>query len=94
MRLSEERIKYISDMILETLLNEEHIDLEIDEDRFQFILENRFIEILKIEDEIDEEAAAWMHTNKPYMDDGSNEFLVEIEKIKKDLAASKGYVLY
>ncbi|MBT3317129.1 DUF507 family protein, partial [bacterium] len=55
MRLSEERIKYISDMILETLLNEEHIDLEIDEDRFQFILENRFVEILKIEDEIDEE---------------------------------------
>ena len=41
-----------------------------------------------------EEAAAWMHTNKPYLDDGSNEFLVEIEKVKKDLAASKGYVLY
>jgi hypothetical protein len=94
MRLSQERIKYISDMILESLLNDEHIDLEIDEDRFQFIIENRIIEVLKIEDEIDEEAAAWMHKNKPYLDDGSNEFLVEIEKVKKDLAASKGYVLY
>lgn len=94
MRLSEERIKHISDLILNTLLDEEHIDLEINEDRFQFIIQSRITEILKIEDEIDEEAALWMHTNKPYLDDGSNEFLVEIEKVKRDLANSKGYVLY
>ena len=48
MRLSQERIKYISDMILESLLNDEHIDLEIDEDRFQFIIENRIIDFLSM----------------------------------------------
>ncbi len=94
MRLSEERIAKISSEIANTLLDEEHVDLEIAEDRFAFLVECRFTELLRIEDEIDEEAAAWLHQHKPYLEDGSPEFEVEMEKVKKDLADSKGYVLY
>ena len=94
MRLSEERIEKISSQIAETLLDEEHVDLELAEDRFGFLIESRITEILKLEDQIDEEAAAWIHQNKPYLEDGSPEFEVEMEKVKKDVADSKGYVLY
>lgn len=94
MRLSEERIEKISREIVDTLLDEEHVDLELAEDRFGFLIECKITEILRTEDEIDEEAAAWLHQNKPYLEDGSSEFEVEMEKVKKDLADSKGYVLY
>ncbi len=94
MRLSEERIEKISTEIADTLLNEEHVDLELAEDRFGFLIESKITELLRVEDEIDEEAAAWIHTNKSYLEDGTPEFEVELEKVKKDLADSKGYILY
>jgi hypothetical protein len=94
MRLSEERIQGLAAQIVDTLLDEEHVDLEIAEDRFAFLVESRLAELLRIEDEIDEEAAAWIHQNKSYLEDGSPEFEVELEKVKKNLADAKGYVLY
>lgn len=94
MRLSEERISAITRRIVDLLLDEEHVDLEIAEDRFAFLLESRLTELLRIEDEIDEEATAWMHAHKSYLEDGSPEFEVELEKVKKNLADTRGYVLY
>ena len=94
MRLSEERIEKISSSIVNTLLNEEHVDLELAEDRFGFLIECKLTELFRVEDEIDEEAAAWIHQNKSYLEDGTPEFEVELEKVKKDLADSKGYILY
>ncbi|MBC8426847.1 DUF507 family protein [bacterium] len=94
MRLSEERIQGIAAQIVDTLLDDEHVDLEVAEDRFRFLVENKITELLRLEDEIDEEAAAWIHQNKSYLEDGTPEFEVELEKIKKNLADAKGYVLY
>ena len=94
MRLSEERIEKISTEIVNTLLDEEHVDLELAEDRFGFLIESKITELFHVEDEIDEEAAAWIHTNKSFLEDGTPEFEVELEKVKKDLADSKGYILY
>ncbi len=94
MRLSEERIQGIAAQIVDTLLDEEHVDLEVAEDRFRFLVESKITEMLRLEDEIDEEAAAWIHQNKSYLEDGSPEFEVELEKVKKNLADAKGYVLY
>ena len=94
MRLSEERITALAKRIANELLDEEHGDLEIDEDRFEFVIENRIIQILKIEDEIDEEASGWMHQHKPKLQDGSHEFEIELERVKKMLADQRGYILY
>ena len=94
MRLSEERIQELSSQIADTLLDGEHVDLEIAEDRFTHLIESKITELLRLEDEIDEEAAAWIHQNKSYLEDGSPEFEVELEKVKKNLADAKGYVLY
>lgn len=94
MRLSEERIQGIAAQIVDTLLDDEHVDLEVAEDRFRFLVESKITELLRLEDEIDEEAAAWIHQNKSYLEDGTPEFEVELEKIKKNLADAKGYVLY
>jgi hypothetical protein len=94
MRLSEERTQILAKGICDALLDDEHVDLEMDEDRFKVMIEGKLLEILRIEDQIDEEAAAWIHTNKSYLEDGTPEFEVELEKIKKDIADSKGYVLY
>ena len=94
MRLSEERIQKISRQIMDTLLDEEHVDLEIGEDRFVVQIEGKLTELLRMEDEIDEEAARWIHVNKSYLEDGTAEFEVELEKVKKNIADSRGYVLY
>jgi len=94
MRLSEERISGLSRRIMDLLLDEEHLDLEIAEDRFCVMLEAKLTQLLRVEDEIDEEASAWMHQHKPALEDGTPEFEVEMEKVKKNLADTKGYVLY
>lgn len=94
MRLSEERIARIAGQITDQLLDEEHVDLQIDEDRFRFLIESKLLEQLMLEDTIDEEAAAWVHRHKPGLVDGTPEFDIELEKAKKNVANSKGYVLY
>ena len=94
MRLSEDRTQIIAAGIANALLDDEHIDLEMAEDRFQGLIEGKLLEILRMEDQIDEEAAAWIHQHKSYLEDGTPEFEVELEKIKKNVADSKGYVLY
>ena len=94
MRLSEERVAKLAREICETLLDEEHVDLEIDEDRFQHLVESKLLEQLMLEDQIDEEAAVWVHRHKPNLVDGTPEFDIELEKAKKNVADSKGYVLY
>jgi hypothetical protein len=94
MRLSEERVQKIAREIMDTLLDEDHVDLEVGEDRFLVQIEGKLLELLRMEDTIDEEAAQWIHVNKSYLQDGTPEFEVELEKVKKDIANSKGYVLY
>ncbi len=94
MRLSEERISGLSSRIMNLLLDEEHLDLEIDEERFGVMIESKLTQLLRIEDEIDEEASVWMHLHKPALQDGTTEFEVELDKVKKNLADTKGYVLY
>ena len=94
MRLSEERITYLTQRIADELLDEEHVDLEIEEERFLFLIEGKLTQLLRIEDEIDEEASTWMHTHKPNLEDGSHEFEIELERVKKTLAEQRGYLLY
>jgi len=94
MRLSEDRTARLAHRIADSLLDDEHVDLEIDEDRFRFLIENKLLEQLQLEDKIDEEAALWIHKHKPRLVDGTPEFEIELDKTKKKLADSKGYVLY
>ena len=94
MRLSEERIALISREITDRLLDEELVDLEIDEDRFTFLVETLILKDLKIEDEIDEEATAFLLKNKPQLEEGSTEWGVELERKKEELSIARGYVSF
>ncbi len=94
MRLSEERIHHLAGAILDALLDEEHVDLEISEEQFAALLEKTLTDLLRMEDQIDEEAVAWIHRHKSHLIDGTEEFEIELEKVKRTIAAEKGYVLY
>jgi len=93
-RLSEERIAIIARMISDRLLDEEHVDLEIDEDKFNFLVENLILRDLKIEDEIDEEATAFVLKTKPNLEEGSTEWDVELERRKEEFSVARGYVAF
>jgi hypothetical protein len=92
-RLSEERIAVLAKRIADSLLDEEVVDLEIAEDRFVFLIESLLIQDLKLEDQIDEEATAWLLQHKPYLEEGASEWEIELDRKKEDLAVSKGYLI-
>ena len=94
MRLSEERVALLAREITDKLLDEELVDLEIDEDRFIFLVETLIIKDLRIEDEIDEEATAFLLKNKPNLEEGSTEWSVELERKKEELSIARGYVSF
>ncbi len=94
MRLSEERIAIIAKLITDRLLDEEHVDLEIDEDKFNFLVESLIIRDLKMEDEIDEEATAFVLKTKPNLEEGSTEWDVELERRKEEFSVARGYVAF
>lgn len=93
MRLSEERVALLAREITDKLLDDELIDLEIDEDRFTFLVETLILKDLKVEDEIDEEATAWLQKNRRHVEEGSTEWEIEMERIKEELAVTRGYVI-
>ena len=94
MRLSEERVAVLARLITDNLLDEELIDLEIDEDGFKSLIERLVLQDLMIEDEIDEEAAAFLLKNKPNLEEGSTAWEVELERKKEELSVAKGYVSF
>lgn len=93
MRLSEERVAVLARQICNTLLDEELVDLEIAEDRFVFLVESLILEDLRTEDQIDEEAAAWLQKHRSYLQDGTPDWEIALDKVKEDLAIAKGYVI-
>ena len=74
MRLSEERVAQLAREIANELLDEELVDLEIDENKFIFLVESLILEDLKIEDQIDEEATAWLQRHRPHVEEGSTQW--------------------
>jgi hypothetical protein len=94
LRLSEERIAVLAQLITDRLLDDELVDLEIDERDFRFMIEGLIAQDLKIEDEIDEEATAFLQRTKPHLEEGSTEWQVELERKKEDLAAARGYTAF
>ena len=94
MRLSEDRVSVLARLITDKLLDEEHIDLEIDEDRFVFLIESFLIRDMKMEGEIDEEATAFLLKTKPNLEEGSTQWEVELERKKEELSIATGYVSY
>ena len=93
MRISEERISALARQICDALLDEDLIDLEISEERFYFLVEQLILQDMRLEDKIDEEAATRLRKQKPYLQDGTPDWEVALEKVKEDLANSKGYVI-
>ena len=94
MRLSEERVAVLARMICDRLLDEELVDLEIAENDFVFHVENLILKDLKIEDEIDEEATAFILKTKPTLEEGSTEWEVELERKKEEFSIARGYVAF
>ncbi len=94
MRLTEERVAVLARQVCDRLLDEEIIDLEIAEIDFRHLIEALILRDLKIEDEIDEEATAFLLKNKPNLEEGSTEWEIELERKKEDLAVARGYVAF
>lgn len=94
MRLSEERIAVLSRLITDRLLDDELVDLELDERDFRYLVEGLITRDLQIEDEIDEEATAFLLRTRPHLEEGSTEWEVELERKKEDLANSRGYTMF
>lgn len=94
MRLTEERIAVLARLVSDRLLDEEIVDLEIGEGDFRHLIENLISRDLKIEDEIDEEATAFLLKNRPNLEEGSTEWDVELERKKEDLCVARGYVAF
>lgn len=94
MRLTEERVAVLAREICDRLLDEEVIDLEIAESDFRHLIESLIIRDLKVEDEIDEEATAFLLRTKPNLEEGSTEWDIELERKKEDLAVARGYVAF
>jgi len=92
-RLSEERVAVIARKIADALLDDELIDLELEEDRFVFLLESFLLKDLRIEDEIDEEATAWLKKHRAHLEEGSTEWEVQMDRVKEELAVARGYVI-
>jgi len=93
-RLSEERIAVLAELISDRLLDDELVDLEIEERDFRFLIEGLIMHDLKVEDEIDEEATAFILRTKPHLEEGSTEWQVELERKKEDLANARGYTMF
>jgi hypothetical protein len=93
MRLSEERIAHLARAIANSLLDDELVDLEIDEAKFVHLLEALVVQDLKIEDAIDEDATAWLKKHRPQIEEGSTEWEIQMDRVKEDLAVSRGYVI-
>jgi hypothetical protein len=93
MRLSEERIAHLARVVANALLDDELIDLEIDEAKFVHLVGTLITQDLKIEDVIDEEATAWLKKHRPQLEEGSTEWEIQMERVKEDLAVSRGYVI-
>jgi len=94
MRLSEERIRVISRLICDRLLDDELVDLEIAESDFLNLVEGLIIRDFKIEDEIDEEATAFILKTKPNLEEGSTEWKIELERKKEEFSIARGYQAY
>ena len=94
MRLTEERIDILAKSISDRLLDEELVDLEIDEDRFVFLIQSLILRDLNMEDEIDEEATAFLRKNRPKLEEGSTEWEVEMDRKKEELSIARGYVSF
>jgi hypothetical protein len=93
MRLSEERVARLAQEVANALLDDELIDLEIDEKKFVFLLQSLILQDLKIEDEIDEEATAWLLKHRPNIEEGTTDWEIQLDRVKEDLAVSRGYVI-
>ncbi len=94
MRLTEERVAALARQICEALLEEEHVDLEITEERFRFLIENLILEDMRTEERIDAEATQWLRINKAYLQEGTPDWELALEKVRDDIAISKGYVIH
>jgi len=93
-RLSEERVAVLARLVSERLLDEDLVDLEISERDFRFMVESLILRDLKIEDEIDEEATAFLLKNKPQLAEGSTEWDIELERKKEEFSVARGYVSF
>lgn len=94
MRLSEERVAHLARRITDALLEEELVDLEIEEERFTFLVEKLIADDLRLEDQIDTEATERLRRQKPDLEDGTSEWEIELDRVKSQVAIERGYVIY
>ncbi len=93
MRLSEERIEKIATDIVDRLAEEELVDLTIEEDKLAEKIAVLILHDLQKEDLIQQEAVEWLARHKPFLEKGTSQWSIELDRKREELAIAKGYVL-
>ena len=93
MRLNEERIEAISWSIVDRLADDEAVDLTMDEEDLVHLVATVLAKDLAREDEIQREAVEWVRTNKKHLQEGTDEWEIELDRRRDQIAIQRGYVL-
>ncbi len=93
MRLSEERIERIATDIVDRLAEEELVDLTIEEDQLADLIAVLIHDDLEKENLIQQEAVEWLSRHKPYLERGTSQWSIELDRKREELAIVKGYIL-
>jgi hypothetical protein len=93
MRLSEERIRFISKRIAGSMIRNKAVDSAIGHDNLSTLIAQVLIKDLRIEDEIDSEARQMLLRQRNLPPEGSGEYEALFLRLKEQVAARKGYPL-
>jgi len=93
MRLSEERIEKIATSIVDRLAEEELVDLTIEEEMLAERIGLLILQDLEKENQIQHEAVEWLSHHKSYLERGTSQWSIELEKKREELAIIKRYIL-
>jgi hypothetical protein len=93
MRMSEQRIERIATSIVDRLAEEELVDLTMDEEELAQRIARLIAGDLELEDAIREEASAWLTRNRPHLEPGTSDWVIELERKREEIAIAKAYVL-
>lgn len=93
MRLSEERIERLAELLVERLEEGDLVEIQGNPAGLERDIGRLLVQDLKIEDEINQEALEKMKTYSRKVAEGTTEWALLLAKHKNEIAARRGYVV-
>ncbi|HOE63149.1 MAG TPA: DUF507 family protein [Candidatus Sumerlaeota bacterium] len=92
MRLSEERIEFLSNQIAQTLLNKKLVGYYNRKKKLNNVIAHIMMMDLKMEDKIDEEVVKMIKSIKRDIPEGSSEWVSIFQEKKAEIAKRHNYI--